>query len=100
MDETTDLLFFTLRVLEVLDNLVEVVLALADLHAHVQTLALLLLMQDALGDLIGLGAQELLAVGDVAQQLLPHLGVVALLRPLPQLPHLLHALVLEKSPQL
>lgn len=69
----------------VLDDFIEVVLALAYLHAHIDPLAFLLVLQDALGYLFGLDRQELLAVRDVPQQLFAHSAVVPLLRPFSQL---------------
>lgn len=85
-----------LRALEVLDDLVEVVLALAYFYAHVERLAALLVCHDLPGELFGLSVEELLAIGDVPQQLLLDLMVVAPLALLLHLGQLAHALVLQQ----
>lgn len=48
------LLFLVLCGLEILDDLIEVILAFVDLDAHVESLAFFLLNQDSLCYLIGL----------------------------------------------
>jgi hypothetical protein len=89
------LLILVLRGLEILDDLIEIVLAFVDLDAHVQSLAFFLLKQNSLCDLVGLHRKELFPVADVPQQLLPHLAEISLLGALPQLAQLLHAIVFQ-----